>query len=362
MPTFSSMNLPKPKSWDEFEDMVCDVMKIRWGNSDLTRHGRPGQAQQGIDIYGDNDLGLFVGLQCKNTVVEIKKSVIEKEIENAESFTPTIKALYIATTADTDAKTQKDVRLLSKGRISSGRFPVLVLFWNDLQQDLVRDKTVFTKYYSQIFPPIESVFGQVKCSNKILCVFGIAYRGLRISEYIELLFGELGMISGEDPGQLTQLFIEIKSYAQYVFENTKYKEICVDLDVIENLCFKKCESKEENNARWEKVLSLARIVEKKNKVFETMLTGELLNAFALGEILAFLDMPDFNSYEDFQATVKKYHKEIIEMFKILGACKNDINEVNKDLLFSESNESMSIYNLSRKLYGIARKIIKDRMG
>jgi hypothetical protein len=352
------MHLPKPKSWDEFEDMVCDVMKIRWNNSNVTRHGRLGQVQQGVDIYGNNELKVFSGVQCKNTISGIQEDLIKKEVENAESFRPEIKILYIATTADTDAKLQKFVLFLSEARKNKGLFSLEILFWNDIQQDIIKDKDMLKKYYPQIFPPIGVADEYENQGNKKLCAFSIAYKGLRLSEYIELLFGEMGMLANEDPGQLTQLCVEIKAYAKQLYENQDYEDIYKDLNEIETLCFKKYESKEESELRWEKVISLAKIAETKIRILEIKLSGDLLKLFTLGQILGYLDSQTFDTFEEYHAAVVSYHKIIIDTFKVLGVVDSELDGIDKRLKDAEREESFYIFNMPAKLYSIAKERIK----
>ncbi len=52
MPNPPTTNLPRPKSWDEFEDICADVLKYLWKDPYTVRHGRSGQKQDGVDIYG----------------------------------------------------------------------------------------------------------------------------------------------------------------------------------------------------------------------------------------------------------------------------------------------------------------------
>ena len=143
MPTISNMNLPTPKSWDEFEEITLDPLKIKWDSPNLQRHGRRGQSQNGIDIYGEDYLSQHVGVQCKKYDLELKKSVIEEEITKAERFQPAIKIFFIATTQPTDAKLQKDVRLISKDRTSIGKFAVSIFFWDDIVQELVTNEKCY---------------------------------------------------------------------------------------------------------------------------------------------------------------------------------------------------------------------------
>jgi hypothetical protein len=149
MPTISSSKVPAPKSWDEFEDISLSAAKLRWNSTDFFRHGRQGQKQDGVDIWGHDDDGRHIGLQCKNTIDGITLDVIEAEIKNAEKFAPKLDRLYIATTAPRDAPLQKSMRAISQERGNAGRFRVDVLFWDDICNDLAKDEKVFFGHYPQ---------------------------------------------------------------------------------------------------------------------------------------------------------------------------------------------------------------------
>lgn len=148
MPTIASAVVPPPKSWEEFEDIALAAAKLRWGSDDFHRHGRTGQKQDGVDVYGHDD-DRHIGVQCKNTIEGVSLGVIKTEIANAQAFEPTLDHLYIATTAKRDAAIQKEVRLLSAERHNSGRFKVGILFWDDVCQDLAKDDDVFFAHYPQ---------------------------------------------------------------------------------------------------------------------------------------------------------------------------------------------------------------------
>jgi hypothetical protein len=149
MPTIASSVVPPPKSWDEFEDIALAAAKLRWDSVDFERHGRAGQKQDGVDIYGHDDDDLHIGVQCKNTVGGLTLKIIKGEIDQAEKFEPALDKLYIATTAKRDASLQKEVRSLSKERRSSKRFSVNVLFWDDICQDLAKDDEAFFAHFPQ---------------------------------------------------------------------------------------------------------------------------------------------------------------------------------------------------------------------
>ena len=152
MPTFADSRVALPRSWDEFEDIVCSAAKNRWSNPDFTRHGRQGQRQDGVYIYGSDQKDMLVGIQCKNTWSGITSNIIAQEVQKAESFQPRLTALYIATTADTDQAVQGSVREMSAARKSRGEFEVRVLFWSDLWLDLTLNETRLFQHYPQLRP------------------------------------------------------------------------------------------------------------------------------------------------------------------------------------------------------------------
>lgn len=152
MPTYTDMRMAPPKTWDEFERIALSAANNRWENADFTKNSRQGQRQNGVDIYGKDNKGDLVGIQCKNTFSGINNKAIESEIVKAESFKPSLKRLYIATTADTDMSLQEFVRVLSDKRTSQGKFAVAILFWNDVWQDLCRNESRLFQHYPQLRP------------------------------------------------------------------------------------------------------------------------------------------------------------------------------------------------------------------
>ena len=152
MPTLANSRVAPPKSWDEFEDVVCSAAKNRWKHPNFTRHGRQGQSQAGVDVYGSDEHGQAVGLQCKNTWDGLTTKMIDTEVVNAESFKPALTTLYIATTAETDKTIQAFVRTLSENRKAAGSFNVEILFWNDVWHDLTLDERRVYQHFPHLKP------------------------------------------------------------------------------------------------------------------------------------------------------------------------------------------------------------------
>lgn len=152
MPTFMSSEIPRPKSWEEFEHVTLDSLRIKWCSPNLVRNGRPGQKQDGVDIHGPDHLEQDAGAQCKNTYDNLTLAIIKKEIEMAEAFKPPLAVLYIATTCLNDAKLQKSVRLLSAERVKAKKFPVWIFFWEDIVRDLAKNPECMWLHYPHLNP------------------------------------------------------------------------------------------------------------------------------------------------------------------------------------------------------------------
>lgn len=168
MPTTTTSRLPSPTSWDEFEDICKSAFSLRWSNPNLTRHGRQGQKQDGVDIYGVDSLQNLVGVQCKNTIGSISKTIIDSECIKAENFTPTLAALYIATTADRDVHIQAYARKISEERRKANKFPVDIVFWPDIVHDLSRDQSSIRQHFPQYFSQQSQTPTQLRRENDVL--------------------------------------------------------------------------------------------------------------------------------------------------------------------------------------------------
>lgn len=146
MPSPSTTNLPRPKSWDEFEDICADILKRIWKDPYLIRHGRSGQKQNGVDIYGHPEhlggaiSGKYAGAQCKETDA-LSIGTVEKEVRKAMSFQPSLAEYLVMTTAPRDAVLQQQVRTWCS------TFRVHVMFWEDISQELSGHIDLLQKHF-----------------------------------------------------------------------------------------------------------------------------------------------------------------------------------------------------------------------
>jgi len=102
MPSPVTAHLPKPKSWDEFEDIVADVIRRLWNDPYATRNGRSGQSQHGVDIYGKpQHLGstAYGGVQCKRIEEPLTFDGVKALVKDAKEFKPALKEFVIVSSS-----------------------------------------------------------------------------------------------------------------------------------------------------------------------------------------------------------------------------------------------------------------------
>lgn len=52
MPTITTMEIPRPTGWVEFETIVVDAMKLAWTTSRLQKNGRPVKCRMASTFTG----------------------------------------------------------------------------------------------------------------------------------------------------------------------------------------------------------------------------------------------------------------------------------------------------------------------
>ncbi len=130
MSTLSNVRLPKPKDWQTFERLTRLLFEFVLADPNTAMHGRVGQPQHGVDIYGyrNRDPTRLVGVQCKLSDDEITEAELHDEFEKAKKFKPAICEFVLTTTAPRDGKIQKVARQLTEQLADSDR-PIFVQVW-----------------------------------------------------------------------------------------------------------------------------------------------------------------------------------------------------------------------------------------
>lgn len=141
MPDFSALDIPPPKNWQDFETLCCELWKLIWEDPNAQKHGRSGQKQTGVDIFGLPN-GKWAGVQCKlknnSLKTELTAKEINDEVENAKKFHSPLSDLAIATTAPRDAKAQKLAGQITNKHLKRKQklFPVTIYSWDDILDEI----------------------------------------------------------------------------------------------------------------------------------------------------------------------------------------------------------------------------------
>lgn len=180
---------PAPRSWEQFEELCADLFEAMWSDPRLVRHGRSGQAQNGVDIVTTYGGSYPIGLQCKKKsqwpIKTLTKLEVNQEIKAAEKFVPKLKEFYILTTAASDQAIQQHVRELNEGRSARKEFLITVLFWSDI----VRKVGLFEQVARKHFP----IRGFDSGYSPLLATFFVENGRLELTEFdLQLAVNELG--------------------------------------------------------------------------------------------------------------------------------------------------------------------------
>jgi tetratricopeptide (TPR) repeat protein len=149
--------LPPPNNWQDFESLCFDLYSRTWKTNDAEMHGRRGQPQAGVDVYGhDRVEARLVGVQCKGKEegygTKLTEMELWAEVEKAKAFEPSLEVFVVATTAPNDAAIQKLARGISHTHAQEGLFEVRVQGWQTLRQRITDYPDLVTKHFADFAP------------------------------------------------------------------------------------------------------------------------------------------------------------------------------------------------------------------
>jgi len=215
------MQLPAPKSWEEFETICKDIWSLIWNDPNAQKNGRKGQPDHGVDIFGYPDGGKNVhGVQCKGKDNYLEKTLTKSQISiiigEAEQFTPKIAELTIATTAPKDVKIQEYVRIIRQQRFDAEKFLLSVWFWEDIQEELIKHSELTDAHYSAVWPSIRAIANgvkeiEVKVEKHTEILVGIAASVTRTTNHTETIDHAKELLEKKMPTEALSLLERVKS-------------------------------------------------------------------------------------------------------------------------------------------------------
>jgi len=105
-----------PLYWQQFEDLAVGMLREVYNVPDARAYGRPGQAQNGVDVYGKSRYGM-IGIQCKRLSDRdengnpypggpISRAFLRHAAAESLAFKPKLSLWVLATTARRDTRVQ----------------------------------------------------------------------------------------------------------------------------------------------------------------------------------------------------------------------------------------------------------------
>ncbi|MCB1884573.1 MAG: hypothetical protein KDG89_11365 [Geminicoccaceae bacterium] len=135
------------------------LFECELGDPNTQMHGRSGQAQQGVDIYGHrkNGHGRMVGVQCKGKDQtyggKVSEAELGDEVEKAKTFEPPLAEFILVTTAPDDAVIQAAARrLTAENRAAGPDMEVHVWGWGELQGRIALYPEALRAFHPDVTP------------------------------------------------------------------------------------------------------------------------------------------------------------------------------------------------------------------
>ena len=153
--TLHLLHVPAPVQTQDFEHLCLALFKRLWNDDHAQLFGVSGQKQSGIDIVGLPKGGTEVhAVQCKvraGPSGRLAFSDVVDDVARADQMQSSLDRLIFATTARRDANLQGQILALTRERLAQGKFPVIVMAWEDLSALLAAHKDIARLHFPDFF-------------------------------------------------------------------------------------------------------------------------------------------------------------------------------------------------------------------
>lgn len=205
----SEILLP-PDDEKDFESLCLALWKDIWKDSNASKNGRNGQAQAGVDIFGQRN-GKWFGIQCKVKKAlrdrDVEEQTLKTAVEAAKQFRPPLTGFILATSGRADAKLQHLARELTQRHRTEGLFTVDVWSWDEIWRELYSRQNLLRELQRVYWPnvglknwkdrPRLLLFGVLIVVVFYLITMSIrSFCGQAAAELIAFIFAPLVSITG----------------------------------------------------------------------------------------------------------------------------------------------------------------------
>ncbi len=182
MPTVNQFFQP-PLYWQQFEDLANGLLSEVYDIPNAQQFGRPGQAQDGVDVYGRSKRRGMIGVQCKRLADldengqpypggPVTRKLLRTEAEKSLGFSSKLSIWILATTARRDTAVQGWVNELNDEWEQEGRgCHAMVWSWDDIIGYLNGFPELQRWYYEEVI----KVRGAKDLDEVILATIAMAF-------------------------------------------------------------------------------------------------------------------------------------------------------------------------------------------
>lgn len=193
--------------------------------------------------------------------------------------------------------------------------------------------------------------------NRLLSILDISYFGLSLKYYMELIFGEVGQISGENPMQIKSLILTIKACTLVMFNNEKTSELSNLLNDYLDYVIPYILGEEKRPKGWKPANDMATEIETIIENLEYRLVGNELASFSIGKILGKWSM--FEANTAFEKINEDFQQKLLYNVKLLNNNTKTINQITEIIKNYRKSDSVSVIHTPHEIYNVVRYLIKN---
>jgi hypothetical protein len=187
VPTVSQFFQP-PLYWQQFEDLAHGLLGEVYSSLDAQQFGRPGQAQDGVDVFGRSKRYGIIGVQCKRLSDldengspfpggPVTRKLLRQEAAKSLGFKAKLSIWIFATTARRDTAVQNWVNELNEEWEADNRnCRAMVWSWDDIVGYLNGFPDLQRWYYEAVIKAAAPKIWTNSSSPRL----GWRFRGLRL--------------------------------------------------------------------------------------------------------------------------------------------------------------------------------------
>lgn len=151
-----------PLYWQQFEELCVGLLTEVYDIPNAQQVGRPGQAQNGVDVYGRSVRHGMIGIQCKRLADldennnpypggPITRTFLRREANEALAFQPNLKLWILATTVRRDTRAQAWVDELNEEWENTGCDRIAIVWtWDECISYLNSYPNLQSAYYRDV--------------------------------------------------------------------------------------------------------------------------------------------------------------------------------------------------------------------